>query len=91
VESFSYEVREVTLEPFGQKVVNITVELPSTSEDKTVQMSVIATTKDVTLQRDSPVFIEVQGKPSAPGPVLVAALAALGIAAVVAVGGRRRS
>jgi hypothetical protein len=80
VESYSYEFAEISLEPFGQRVVNLTVHLSSTEEDRSYDLSVISTTKDVTDQESTPVILEVEGVPSTPGPEAVGAL--LAIAAV---------
>jgi len=79
VESYSYEFAEISLEPFGQRVVNLTVRLSSTEEDRSYDFSVIATTKDVTNQKSTPVILEVEGVPSTPGPAGVAALMAIAV------------
>ncbi len=90
VESTSYEFVEITLEPFGQRVVNLTVRLPSMDEDGTVDLTIVATTKDVTHQEITLVPIEVEGKPSAPGPAAIGALLAVTFVALALVASRRR-
>ncbi|NOQ54498.1 MAG: M6 family metalloprotease domain-containing protein, partial [Thermoplasmata archaeon] len=79
VESYSYEFAEISLEPFGQRVVNLTIRLSSTEEDRSYDLSVIATTKDVTNQASTPVILEVDGVPSTPGPAAVVALLAIAV------------
>lgn len=82
VESYSYEFAEISLEPFGQRVVNLTIRLSSTEEDRSYDLSVIATTKDVTNQESTPVILEVEGVPSTPGPGAVGALLAIAVVTV---------
>ena len=89
-ESHSFEFLEVALEPFGQRVVNLTVELPSVTEDLTVEVQVVAVTTDLTSQASSPVPIEVEGRSGAPGPGIFAALLAVGLAATLSVALSRR-
>jgi len=84
-ESYTFEYLEVSLEPFGQRVVNLTVELPSATEDTTVEVQVVATTKDLTSQANTPVPIDVEGRSGAPGPGAIAALLAVGLVAAVSV------
>jgi uncharacterized membrane protein len=84
-ETVTFELMELDLEPFGQRVVNVTVELPSTEEDTTVDLQVIATTKDLTNQVHATVPIEVEGRSGVPGPGAMAALAALAVVAVASV------
>ncbi len=79
VESYSYEFAEISLEPFGQRVVNLTIRLSSTEEDRSYDLSVIATTKDVTNQASTLVILEVVGVPSTPGPAAVGALLAIAV------------
>ena len=89
-ESVFFESMELVLKPFGQRVVNVTVELPSTKEDTTVDLQIIATSKDLTKQVFTKVPVEVEGRTGVPGPAATAALMALGIAAVMTGAGTRR-
>jgi len=90
-ESYSFERGEVQLEPFGQRVVNLTVELPSVAEDTEIEVQVVATTKDLSSQANVPVPIEVQGRDSVPGMGTIATLLAVSLAVMVAtVAARRR-
>ena len=70
------------MEPFGQRVVNLTVDLPTTDEDKQVQLQVVSTTKDLSSQENAPVLIDVDGRPSAPSVGAVTALLAIAVVAV---------
>jgi uncharacterized membrane protein len=89
-EFHSFEYLEVALEPFGQRVVNLTVELPSVTEDTTLEVQVVAVTTDLTSQASAPVPIEVEGRSGAPGPGGIAALMAVVLVAVVSVALSRR-
>ncbi len=89
-ESAAFEHLEISLEPFGQRVVNLTVELPSVAEDTTVEVQVVATTTDLSSQANTPVPIEVEGRSGVPGPGALAALLAMGMVAAVSVVTARR-
>ena len=89
-ESYVYEDLEVALEPFGQRVVNLTVEMPSVTEDTKVEVQVVATTKDLTSQANTPVPIDVEGRSGAPGPGVISALMAVTLVAAVSVVMTRR-
>jgi M6 family metalloprotease-like protein len=89
-ESYTFERLEVSLEPFGQRVVNLTVELPSVTEDTEVEVQVVATTTDLSSQANTPVPIEVEGRSGAPGPGAIAALLAVAMVAAVSVSITRR-
>ena len=91
-ERIRYELAELELAPYGQRVVNVTVTMPSTTDDRTLNLQVIANTKDQTAQEYVIVPIDIQGRSGAPGPGAFATLAALAIIAVasVAVADRRR-
>lgn len=89
-ESYSFERGEVQLAPFGQRVVNLTVELPSVSEDTEIEVQVVATTKDLSSQSNVPVPIEVQGREGVPGMGAVAALLALSVVVMVSASFVRR-
>jgi immune inhibitor A len=91
-ETISFETVEVSLEAFGQRVVNVTVELPSSKEDTSMDLQVIATTSDLTKQEHTTVPVEVEGRSGVPGLAATGTLVALAVAALVSVGvaGRRR-
>jgi uncharacterized membrane protein len=91
-ERIKFELAEVELAPFGQRVVNITVVMPSTTDDRTLNLQVIANTKDQSAQEYVIVPIDIKGRSGAPGPGALAALAALAFVAVasLAVADRRR-
>jgi uncharacterized membrane protein len=89
-ESYAFERLEVVLEPFGQRVINLTVELPSVTEDTEVEVQVVATTNDLTSQANSPVPIQVEGRSGAPGPGALAALMAVLVVAAVSLSLTRR-
>jgi uncharacterized membrane protein len=89
-ESVAFESQEIALQPFGQGVVNVTVEMSSTKEDTTVDLQVIATTKDLTKQVHTKVPVEVEGRSGVPGPTATAALLALAAVAAVSVASTRR-
>ena len=88
--SYTYEYLEVGLNPFGQRVVNLTVTLSSTDEDESIELQVVAKTKDLTAQENSPGTIEVEGRPSAPGASAIAAMVAVSIVALLGLLSRRR-
>jgi hypothetical protein len=71
-------------------VVNVTVELPHSTEDTSVDLQVIATSPSNDEQL--PVPIEVQGRSGAPGLGAIAAALAIALVATagVAASGRRR-
>jgi immune inhibitor A len=89
-ESYSFEHLEVSLEPFGQRVVNLTVELASVTEDTTMEVQVVAITTDLSSQASTPVPIEVEGRSGAPGPGAIAALLAMVIIASFSMASARR-
>jgi immune inhibitor A len=89
-ESLTFEHLELVLEPYGQRVVNVTVELPSVSEDTTVEVQVVATASDLSSQANTPVPIEVEGNPGVPGPSALAAMAAVAMASIVSMMAIRR-
>ncbi len=89
-ESYSFEHMEVTLEPFGQRVVNLTVELPSVTDDTTLDVQVVAIPKDLSSQASSPVPIEVEGRSGAPTVGAIAALLAVALVASITVAVTRR-
>ncbi|UCC93233.1 MAG: M6 family metalloprotease domain-containing protein [Thermoplasmata archaeon] len=89
-ESYSFEHLEISLEPFGQRVVNLTVELPSVTEDTELKVQVVVTTSDLSSQADVPVPILVEGRSGAPGPGAVAALLAVVVVAAVSLAISRR-
>jgi immune inhibitor A len=92
-ESYSFELGEVSLEPFGQRVVNLTVEIPSVTEDASLEVQVVAITSDLSSQASYAVPIEVEGRSGAPGMGAMAALTAVVLVAIVSMAlvTRRRS
>ena len=90
VESYLFEYLELDLEPFGQRVVNLTVVMPTTDEDKQVQLQVVSTTKDLSSQENAPVLIDVEGRPSAPSVGATASVVALAVVALALASVARR-
>jgi uncharacterized membrane protein len=89
-ESVTFEHLEIALEPFGQRVINVTVELPSVTEDTDVEVQVVAISTDMSSQASYPVPIDVEGRSGAPGPGALAAIVALSVVTVAAVAMARR-
>jgi M6 family metalloprotease-like protein len=90
--SMSFDTPKVTLEPYGARVVNVTVGLPSTKTTSELDVRVLAISSDNAKQESVAIPVTVEGRSGLPGPSAMAATGALAVAAAagIAAAGRRR-
>jgi immune inhibitor A len=90
--SISFDTPKLTLEPYGARVVNVTVGLPSTKTTSELDVRVLAISSDNAKQASVAIPVTVEGRSGLPGPSAMASVGALAIAAAVgvALAGRRR-
>jgi uncharacterized membrane protein len=92
-EGIAFDTPVVALEPYGSRVVNVTLELPSTKDDQALDVRVVAISQDNTKQESVAIPVTVKAQEGLPGPTAMAALVAVAAASAVAVAarGRRRA
>ena len=92
-EGISFDTPVVVLEPYGEQVVNVTLDLPSTKDDQALDVRVVAISQDNTKQESVAVPVTVRAQEGLPGPSAISALLAVAAAAALAAGarGRRRA
>lgn len=89
-EGISFDTPVVPLEPYGSRVVNVTLELPSTKDDQALDVRVVAISQDNTKQESVVVPVTVRAQEGLPGPSAMAAIVAVAAVSAVAAGVERR-